>query len=121
MSINLVRHVIDIQNQINNLNEDLDTDKLNSLLEYNTEIKKSLLENVKDNFILEKIEEIPIFSLDNFKLGFDFIGFIVGVFSKNFDAFNDQKIDYGKAKEALNEINSKYASLEKILENSASL
>lgn len=112
-----VRQVIDIQSQIKNLNTDFSAEELHLLLNYNTEIKKYLLENITDNFTLKHINEIPDFELNDFKKGFDYIGLFVGIFSKNFDSFNDKKYDFGKAKAALNEINNKYASLEQMLRN----
>jgi len=111
----LIRQVIDIQNQIKNHNRDLEVENLNALLECNNQIKMDLLENIKDDFILEQVEKIPNFKLEDFKIGFDFIGFFVSIFSGRFDSYNDKKYDFEKAKEALNEINNKYASLEQML------
>lgn len=121
MSVSKVRQVIDIQNQIRNLNADFQTDELHSLLDYNTHIKKYLLENSKEDFIRKHINEIPNFKIEDFKIGFDYIGILVSVFSNRFDSFNGKKYDFEKAKIALNEISDKYAALEQMLENSASL
>lgn len=110
-----VRQITDIQSQIKNLNTGFEVDELRSLLDYNKETKKYLLENIKDDFILKYINEIPNFKIEDFKIGFDFFGLLVSIFSGRFDAYNDKKYDFEKAKVALNEINNKYASIEQIL------
>lgn len=107
------RQVIDIQSQIRNLNSDLEIDKLRELLNYNIEIKNHLSKIVKDDIILKYINEIPNFKLDDFKIGFDYMGLFISVFTSSFDSFNGNRYDFGKAKEALNEISNKYALLEK--------
>ncbi len=114
-----MRQILDIQNQIKNLSKDFDSNELNSLLNFNTEIKTYLQVNIKDDFILKLVSEIPDFKLDDFKVGFDYIGILIGVFSSSFESFNNKKYDFEKAKVALNLIKDKYASLENILMNSS--
>ena len=116
MRRNLARSIIDIQNQINSIDDQFESEKLNSIIKYNTEIQNYLLENIDDELIRLKIKEIPIIRMEDFKIRFDFIGVLVSVFSGNFDTFNNQKFDYTKAKEVLNEIKNKYAHLEKLLD-----
>lgn len=117
-----IRQIIDIQNQIKNQNGNFEVNSLRSIFDYNLEIKKYLLENVEDEMILKYINELPNFRVEDFKTGFDFIGFLMSVFSGNFDTFNQKRIDFSKAEIALNEISDKYASIEKMIENnSASL
>src|SRR5690606_30929141 len=112
MSINGVRQIIDIQNQIKNLNTEFDADELRLILYYNSEIKKFLLKNVTDEFTLKHINEIPDLNLKDFKKGFDYVGLLISIFSGRFDSFDDNKYNFGKAKEALEVIRDKYASLE---------
>jgi hypothetical protein len=115
-----ISQVMDIQSQIKNLNADFEDEELRTLLNYNTEIKKYLLQHIKDDITLKHINEIPIYKLEDFKIRFDYIGLLVSVFSGRFDSFNNDKYDFGKAKVALNEINNKYASLEQMLRNQLS-
>jgi len=112
---NILRQVIDIQNQIKNLGEDFGAEELHSILSYNAEIKKYLVNTTTDNFILPHINEIPEYKMKDFKIGFDFIGLLVGLFSGRFESFNDQKYDFSKAEVALHKIENKYASLEQML------
>jgi hypothetical protein len=117
MNADLSRQIKDIQIQIKNLSEDFGAYELHAIFSVSAEIKKLVLETTADNFVLEHINEIPDYKMNDFKIGFDFIGFLVGIFSGRFDSFNEKKFDFGKAKLALDEISTKYATLEQKLKN----
>ncbi len=118
MNRNILRQITDIQVQADRiLTSKGSFEQIEEFSIYNEEIKKFLVDNVKDEFILQFIHEIPIVNYEELDsknsilaIIFNFISFGTGsIFQRN------KKMD--QALESVAEIRGKYASMEFMLKD----
>ena len=118
MERNILRQIADVQQQAERLiSTNAEQHEIEDFSKYNEEIKSYLLENVKDNFILKRINEIPSINFNTLEIKDNFLILIFSIFSGGLAAYY-RRIE--RTKEALavvREIRGKYASAEFMLKN----
>jgi hypothetical protein len=112
-----IRQIKDIQSQIKNVDPFSKNGQIPSLFTYSTEIKNHLLKHTKDDLIRKHLSEIPDFKMEDFKLRRNYFWLVIA-FLAFYESFNNNKYDYQAAKDALNSIGDKYASIELLILNS---
>jgi hypothetical protein len=118
MNRNILRQITDIQIQADkitatppNSSEIIDFER------YNEEIKTYLIQNVKDDFILSYVREIPCVPIEDLEGNTSLLASLMGLFSGGL-GFNIQHMKkLERAKEAIAIIKGKYASIEFLLKN----
>lgn len=118
MNRNIIRQIVDIQAQAERLiTNDSDLIEIEDFAKYNHEIKLFLLQNIKDEFILKFINEIPDLKLDKIGSNEGVLAFIIAVFSNGMSSYYSEKQKTSAALEIIRDIRGKYASTEFMIKN----
>ena len=83
-------------------------------MNYNAEVKKYLLDNIKDDFVQSHIQQIPDHRIEYFEIKSSYLGLLFE-FLLRFGRFRYNKYDYSKIEETLEEIIRKYDSISLII------
>lgn len=118
MTRNIVRQVADIQAQAERLTTGkTELSQIEDFSRYNEEIKSFLLENVKDDFILKYIQEIPSINFKNLDTKDNILMVFLGMISGGLGSYYRQNQKTEQALNVVREIRGKYASAEFMLKN----
>src|SRR5690606_19013788 len=108
----------DIQAQAERLTSTkIEITQIEDFSKYNEEIKSFLLENVKDDFILKYIREIPCINFENFETKDSIITVLIGFLGGGLISYYRQNQKNEQALNIVREIRGKYASAEFMLKN----
>ena len=116
-SKNILRQITDIQVQAERLIK-----RKGSLIEieqfssYSNEIKSYLLNNIKDEFILKYIHEIPDLNIDEIGQSPRYLNFL-NLLGSGLGVYSREKVKIEKALTTIRDIRAKYASTEFMLKN----
>ncbi|MEK6153113.1 hypothetical protein WIW50_07630 [Flavobacteriaceae bacterium 3-367] len=117
-SKNVLRQVTDIQVQADQLiKNNADLTEIANFAQYSHELKKYLHEHVKDDFILNLINEIPILDLDEPDEETGFFDSLLYFFGGLFGMYSLEQKRKNEALNTIRDIKGKYASAEFMLKN----
>lgn len=118
MNRNILRQIADIQIQADKITANAtNSTEMIDFARYNEEVKAYLLQNVKDDFIISYVREIPSVPIEDLEGNTSLSATILGLFSGGL-GFNIQQMKrLERAKEVVSILKGKYASLEFLLKN----
>lgn len=118
MNRNILRQISDIQAQAERITlTKIELTQIEDFSKYNEEIKRFLLENVKDEFILNYIREIPSLNFESLETKDNLLTIIIGFFGGGLLSYYRQNQKNEEALNKVREIRGKYASAEFMLKN----
>lgn len=95
----------------------IELSQIEDFSKYNEEIKRFLLENVNDEFILKYIREIPSLNFESLETKDNLLTIIIGFFGGGLISYYRQNQKNEEAINKVREIRGKYASAEFMLKN----
>jgi len=118
MTRNILRQMADIQAQAERITSTkIELSQIEDFSKYNEEIKRFLLENVNDEFILKYIREIPSLNFESLETKDNLLTIIIGFFGGGLISYYRQNQKNEEAINKVREIRGKYASAEFMLKN----
>ncbi len=118
MNNSILRQVTDIQVQADRLiKEKVSLEQISQFAQYSDEIKSFLLSIIKDDFVLNYINEIPDLNLEEEIKPSGVIGILALIFGGIGGSYYNEKRKIDNAKNNIREIRNKYASAEFMLKN----
>ncbi|WP_282079645.1 hypothetical protein [Aquimarina algiphila] len=118
MNNSILRQVTDIQLQADRLiKEKVSLEQISQFAQYSDEIKSFLLSIIKDDFVLNYINEIPDLNLEEEIKPSGVIGILALIFGGIGGSYYNEKRKIDNAKNNIREIRNKYASAEFMLKN----
>ena len=116
MNRNILRQIADIQVQADRiLSGKENIEQVEDFSKYNEEIKKFLLENIEDEFILKFIHEIPAVDFEELDTKNSIFATLLSFLSFGSGTWFQQKKQMDQAIESISNIKGKYASVEFML------
>ncbi|AXT21027.1 hypothetical protein D7030_08450 [Flavobacteriaceae bacterium AU392] len=117
MSRNIIRQIVDIQNQADRLIKNkANIVEIEQFSQYNDEIKSFLESNIEDEFILNYVRAIPNLDIEQEDTKLGILNIVLSIFFGGITSYRERQ----KADNALNkirDIRGKYASAEFMLKN----
>ncbi len=116
---NILRQITDIQVQADRLIKgQADLTEIEDFAKYSYELRTYLTTNIKDDFILKYVNEIPILDLDAESENADgFLESLLYFFGGLFGAYSLEQKKQAEALDVIRNIKGKYASAEFMLKN----
>ncbi len=110
MNRNIIRQVVDIQSQAERLiSQKAEETDIELFSQYNRELKSFLISNIKDEFVLNYIKEIPDLNMMELESGGGFLEKLIGLVS---NGHSNDSMRNARALDLIREIKNKYASAE---------
>tara|TARA_R110002051_G_scaffold321291_1_gene408555 strand:+ start:113 stop:472 length:360 start_codon:yes stop_codon:yes gene_type:complete len=115
MNRNIIRQVIDIQSQAERLiSQNAEETDIELFSQYNRELKSFLISNIKDEFVLNYIKEIPDLNMMDLESESGFFERLIALFS---NGYSSDRMKNDRALDIIREIKNKYASSEFMIKN----
>ena len=118
-SKNIVRQIKDIQVQADRLiKNNADVTEIEDFAKYSQELKTFLIQNIKDDFILNYLHDIPVLDLDEqSEITESFLYSLLHFFGGALGIYSSELKKKANALDKIRDIKSKYASVEFMLKN----
>ncbi len=115
MNRNIIRQVADIQSQAERLiSQNAEETDIELFAQYNRELKSFLMSNIKDEFVLNYIKEIPDLNMMELENEGGFLENILGILSRG---YSSDRMKNDRALDLIRDIKNKYASAEFMIKN----
>lgn len=115
----ILRQVKDLQAQADRLIKSKgNIPEIEAFAQFNDEVKKMLLIQVNDEFVLNYIKTIPSLDLDSIEAKSNFFIVLLSLFFGGLGAAYSEQDRINKALSVVREISDKYASYEMMIKNS---